>query len=272
MKSRASSRLKKHTPNVGQNKGHASGSGTTEQRKNTADPNAILPVKLTHGGRPITDYPATVPSGPYDLLTVRDGRSDVEVKAGNAINPVVLNALTAMSATSPTMIAKSDQATVGITAFVQVMAAKVATVAAGDMSGIEATMTAQVVSMDALFSALALKAQSNFGAGYFDAGERYMRLAFKAQAQCRATAETLGELKNPRPVFAKQVNLANGNQQINQTDGPQQVNNGVPPAVEPARGEKENPSNKLLEVKDGEPLDWANVGSRLKVKNGERVD
>jgi hypothetical protein len=209
------------------------------------DPNAILPAKLTAGGPPIASYPATVPTSPGQLLLARDGRPDSEVMADSALSPVVLNALTAMNVTRPSM-AKGDLATVGITAFVKVMGAKVAAVAAGDMSGIEATMTAQVVSMDALFSELAMKAQSNISAGYLDAGETYMRLAFKAQAQCRATAETLGELKNPRPVFAKQFNLANGNQQINQTDGPQQVNN-LPAAPAPRAPENPLSPNKLLE-------------------------
>ena len=46
--------------------------------------------------------------------------------------------------------------------------------------------------------------------------ERYMRLALKAQAQSRATAETLHEMKYPKPVaFVQQANIANGPQQVN---------------------------------------------------------
>jgi hypothetical protein len=55
---------------------------------------------------------------------------------------------------------------------------------------------------------------------------------------------------NPRPVFAKQTNIANGPQQVNSTTGPQQVNNGVGhPEPETPRGKNENPipTNKLLE-------------------------
>lgn len=44
-------------------------------------------------------------------------------------------------------------------------------------------------------------------------------MALKAQAQCRATLETLAEIKNPQPTaFLRQANIAYG---------PQQVNNGV---------------------------------------------
>jgi hypothetical protein len=43
-----------------------------------------------------------------------------------------------------------------------------------------------------------------------------MRLALKAQSQCRATIETLAEIKNPQPVaFVQQADVAHGPQQIN---------------------------------------------------------
>jgi hypothetical protein len=43
---------------------------------------------------------------------------------------------------------------------------------------------------------------------YLDATDKFMRLALKAQSQCRTTVEALGELKNPQPVaFVKQANI-----------------------------------------------------------------
>lgn len=74
-------------------------------------------------------------------------------------------------------------------------------------------------------------------------------LGLKAQSQCRATLESLAEIKNPKAVaFVQQANIAHG---------PQQVNNGTAPApAESTRaGESENPPNKLLESRDGERLD-----------------
>ena len=71
-----------------------------------------------------------------------------------------------------------------------------------------------------------------------------MRLALKAQGQCRATVETLAAMKNPPVVFAKQANISSG---------PQQVNNGVvsPPSGEqklpPAHGENKTEQTKLLD-------------------------
>ena len=60
---------------------------------------------------------------------------------------------------------------------------------------------------------------------YLPAAETYLRLALKAQAQCRATVEALAEIKNPRPVaFVKQANIA---------QGPQQVNNRIESGADP---------------------------------------
>ena len=50
---------------------------------------------------------------------------------------------------------------------------------------------------------------------YVDHLDRYMRLALKAQGQCRATLETLATIKNPPVVFARQANIAQGPQQVN---------------------------------------------------------
>jgi hypothetical protein len=67
--------------------------------------------------------------------------------------------------------------------------------------------------------------------------DRLTRLALKAQAQCRATIETLAVMKNPPAVFARQANIAHG---------PQQVNNGTGPSSR--AGNQETEPNKLLEA------------------------
>ena len=43
----------------------------------------------------------------------------------------------------------------------------------------------------------------------------YLRVALKAQAQCRATLETLAEMKQPPTLLARQANIAHGPQQVN---------------------------------------------------------
>jgi hypothetical protein len=82
-----------------------------------------------------------------------------------------------------------------------------------------------------------------------------MRMALKAQNQCRMTLETLATIKNPPAVFARQANIA---------DGPQQVNNGMMPGASLARGGKnENTLNELLEEKPHERLDTGTTGAAV---------
>ena len=98
----------------------------------------------------------------------------------------------------------------------------------GDLSRAESMLMAQAHSLDAMFTNLALRAGLNMGE-YIQAAETYMKLALRAQSQCRATLETLATIKNPPVVIAKQANIANG---------PQQVNNGV--STSPRAGNSES--------------------------------
>ncbi len=65
----------------------------------------------------------------------------------------------------------------------------------GDLSGMEETLVAQVHLLDALLTNMAMKASR---AEYIQTMESYLRMAFKAQAQCRATVETLTEMRYPK--------------------------------------------------------------------------
>lgn len=110
----------------------------------------------------------------------------------------------------------------------------------GDLSRAETILTAQAHTLDAIFHNFARRAQR---AEYMNQLEANMRLALKAQSQCRSTLETLAAIKNPQPVaFVKQANISNG---------PQQVNNGKSFSTstrERAHARKtENRQNELLE-------------------------
>lgn len=97
----------------------------------------------------------------------------------------------------------------------------------GDFSGSERMLNAQAVTLNAIFAEMCRRAALNMGE-HLSATEIYMRLALKAQSQCRATFETLAAMKNPPLMFARQANFANG---------PQQVNNGAP-VNRPMTGER----------------------------------
>lgn len=106
----------------------------------------------------------------------------------------------------------------------------------GNMRKVENMLFGQAHALQSIFVSLARKGANQ---EYLKQYETHMRLALKAQSQCRATLETLAAIKNPPVVFARQANIANG---------PQQVNNGVSGAVRTgahAHGNIPIPPNKL---------------------------
>ena len=111
---------------------------------------------------------------------------------------------------------KGNYGELSLTECISELGKKVRNVHKGNLQDAETILTAQAFALDAIFTSLARRAQMNMGE-YIDAADRYMRLALKAQGQCRATLETLAAIKNPPVVFAKQANIANGPQQVNNT-------------------------------------------------------
>jgi hypothetical protein len=135
-----------------------------------------------------------------------------------------------------------------INAMVNELAKQAKAASSNDLARLEAMLTVQAHSLDAMFNECARCAKLNM-AEYPEAFDRYMRLAFKAQSQCRTTIEALAEIKNPKPFVAVgQANVANG---------PQQVNNGASrPVRAPAHApENQDRSNELLEHQHGERLE-----------------
>jgi hypothetical protein len=138
-----------------------------------------------------------------------------------------------------------------ITALIDELREQAATASSGDLKRQEVMLTVQAHTLDTIFNQLARLSAANVGQ-YLDAADRFMRLALKAQSQCRATVEALAEIKNPKPVaFVRQANIANG---------PQQVNNGSHVPAESSRaGNSENEQSKLLEQSNGE---WLECGAK----------
>lgn len=138
----------------------------------------------------------------------------------------------------------------GISEAIDVMQAKARQVQRGNLSEVEATLTAQAVALDAIFNGLAKRAAQNIGQ-YMGATETYLRLALKAQAQCRATLETLAEVKYPKAAtFVRQQNVAY-QQQVNNGDGGDKATS----THAGAHGKTLNQRNELLETHHGERLD-----------------
>jgi hypothetical protein len=140
------------------------------------------------------------------------------------------------------------------------LAEQVEKVSSGDLSRPENILLCQAHTLDLLFNELAQKAQDQT---YIPSFEAFLRLALKAQNQCRMTIETLSNIKNPPVVFAKQANISGGHQQIN---------NSVPAQASHA-GKNKKPPNELLTELPNETLDTGRTGAAIPVNSRvETVD
>ena len=161
-------------------------------------------------------------------IVKEEGKSEIRQLTELQLSPFLNNALTLQ------VVAAGNSDKIDITEAVEVIKEKSQKIIAGDLSELEATLTAQIVSLNTLFNTLTLRFAHSLG-NSLKLTETYMRLALKAQAQCARTAEILAAIKNPPIVFAKQANIAQGHQQIN---------NGNQSATH--AGKTKNPSNELL--------------------------
>ena len=130
-------------------------------------------------------------------------------------------------------------------------------VVAGDMGRVERMLVNQAMTLDSIFNDMA---QRSGRQDSYKGIEVLMRLALKAQAQARSTAEALALLKNPMP-YIKQANM---------TTGPQQVNNGYAgtpshSGIQSGAGNIQSEQNKLLEADNGNYLDTRAQGTAGRV-------
>jgi hypothetical protein len=174
--------------------------------------------------------------GPNHLKMVKQsGDDEAATRARNIIGPTVKGAVTANAFSKV-------YGEIDLQAMVDELGRQNERVRDGDLSRADSLLMTQAHTLDAIFNELARRAALNMGE-YINATDRYLRLALKAQSQCRATLETLAAIKNPPVIYAKQANISNG---------PQQVNNGIPA---PAHGDTSIEPNKLLEHEHGQRLD-----------------
>lgn len=85
-------------------------------------------------------------------------------------------------------------------------------VSAGDTAHVESMLVNQATALQSLFVRMI---ERGMGSDMLPQYEAHMRIALRAQSQCRATLETLAGIKNPPVVYARQANIAAGHQQVN---------------------------------------------------------
>lgn len=102
-------------------------------------------------------------------------------------------------------------------------------------------LTAQALSLDAIFTEFARRSLLNMG-DYINASERYMRLALKAQAGSRATLAELVKLHQPREQTVRHVHVNEGGQAViadefhHHTGGQENGQRGEQPHAKCAQG------------------------------------
>jgi hypothetical protein len=88
-------------------------------------------------------------------------------------------------------------------------------VSEGNMKPVETMLYGQAQLLQTVAVSLLRRAAVESGHKQF---HTHLALGLKAQAQSRATLETLSNIKNPRPVsYVQQQNIAQGHQQVNNT-------------------------------------------------------
>lgn len=195
----------------------------------------------------MTDTPATTTESTENDLDLEQkiaSMSDEEVQAMNAYNPVV------RAVTSGQIFNKNMTSTdLELFASITTLGNQIKEVKDGNLSCAEMTLAAQANTLDLIFNSLMCKAANAQQLAQF---ETFMRLALKAQGQCRATYEALAEIKNPKPMaFIKQQNIG-----LNQ-----QVNNDAAPLT---HEKSVNSSNELLEENQhGQWLDTRTTGTTI---------
>ena len=126
-----------------------------------------------------------------------------------AVEGLAMNAVATLRFSSTLMVNDAD-----VTEIFVSVAKNAEAIKRGDHSSAEAILSGQIVSLNAIYTQLASTAADSLS--QLDTFERLMRLAFKAQSQCRSAAESLAFIRNPGgTVFARQANIAHGPQQVN---------------------------------------------------------
>ncbi len=149
------------------------------------------------------------------------GKNTLEIKAEDGEDRDVLLAKVALSpgprhaalASSLAVNLFSDKHQSPIMASTAALSETMAAAARGDKAMASSILAAQAVVLDTMFTELARRSAANFGQ-YVETADRYMRLALKAQANCRATLEALAKLHQPREQTVKHIHVNEGGQAI----------------------------------------------------------
>ena len=140
----------------------------------------------------------------------------MDKKENKTVDPVGIAEIATDPAKNAALVIRSffQEGEPDVRTALEILDKTIAEVQSGSMKPAEAILVSQAKALDSLFMSFVTIAQKN--AKNTKTLEPLMRIALKAQNQCRATIQTLNEVKNPRSVaYVQQANISNGHQQVN---------------------------------------------------------
>jgi len=143
-------------------------------------------------------------------VEIREGETDGHALARVSLDPLTRHANIG-GAFAEQMFAGHQRPSIADN--VAVLGDEVTKAANGDLTLVSRILASQAVSLDAMFTDMARRSIENMGQ-YLNAGERYMRLALKAQSASRATLDSLAKLHQPREQTVRHVHVNDGGQAI----------------------------------------------------------
>lgn len=152
-----------------------------------------------------------VAAKPSHHLSVPDqpGKSRAELLAEASLSPLIRNASIARAFTDDLFAGDPTS----VEHAVAIIARKCAEVRAGNFDDLTDVLTAQIATLDSLFTSCVQRAAKNIG-HHPEAVDRYMGLALKAQANCRITAETIARMKRDGRQTVKVIHVHEGGQAV----------------------------------------------------------
>jgi hypothetical protein len=153
------------------------------------------------------------PGDPANTLVVarQTDETDGQAMARILLGPDVRHGCAALEYAGKVMGPSQDLP--GITDTAGYVSREGAKAAVGELDLASRMLAAQAITLDSMFTEFARRAALNMGE-YLNAGERYARLAMKAQSNCRTTLESLAKLHQPREQTVRHVHVNDGGQAI----------------------------------------------------------
>lgn len=146
------------------------------------------------------------------MVIVREaGETDGAALARAALEPYVRHGQSAALFAAANMA--NDENSAKLMDYAAQFKSSVAKAESGDLALASQLLTAQAITLDAMFTELARRSAITMR-DYFNAAERYARLAMKAQANCRTTLEALAKLHQPREQTVRHVHVNEGGQAV----------------------------------------------------------